>query len=302
MKQPVLLTGCNGMLAREIVLVMGRAPECELFGTDIREKRAGLALQGFYQGDLTDAAFVDRLLDTVKPGLIIHTAALVDVNACEADPATAYRVHVQASRRLARYGARIVYISTDSVFNGQKGSYSENDLPDPLNHYAASKLLGEYAVQSANRDSLIVRTNIYGFNCPLGKSLVEWALKQLLDGKPIKGFTDIRFNAIYTHCLAEVILRFGSSQMTGLVNVASADSVSKYEFLRLLANAFGIDEALIEPCAATEAAFTVPRPRDSTLDVHRALDYVRLPTIREGIERLKEHFDRCYGKEYDKTR
>ena len=297
MNKRVLVTGADGMLAKDITSVFVETGEYDVFGVDIRQgNEYHRQLSSFYCGDLTDHRVLDVILDEVKPEVIIHTAAIVNVNSCQENPTAANKLHIDASRRLAEYGARMVYISTDSVFNGKRGNYTEIDVPDPLNLYAASKLLGEFAVEAANSMSLVVRTNIYGYNRPMRSSLAEWGLQNLLQGLAINGYEDIYFNAIYTYHLAEVVLELCTLELSGCYNVASINSVSKYEFLCLLAAEFGLDAALVKPSKSDDHAGSgPPRPLNSSLDVRKVLQYASLPTVEEGIRAFRDHYRRDPG-------
>ncbi len=296
MNKRILITGSNGMLAKDIISVFGQTEKYDLFGIDVHENIIACEFFKFHKGDLTDNNFLEKIISDIKPDLIIHTAAIVDINLCESQPELANKLHVHATRQLAKHGSPIIYISTDSVFNGERGNYSEIDIPDPLNYYAASKLLGELALQAANSNSLVIRTNIYGFNKPLKSSLAEWGINNLINNKSIDGFSDILFNAIYTYHLAEILLKLFELKLHGCINVASRQTVSKYDFLRMLARVLGKDEELVRKSSSADIDFKVTRPKNTTLDVSKALEYVSLPTFEEGIVSLKEHYYKVYGK------
>ena len=158
-----------------------------------------------YVCDLGDDESVKKTLNLVKPDMIIHCAANVDIDFCEKNKEAAYKVNAEATRLLASYQpqkTKFIYISTDAVFDGLLGNYNEKDITSPLNYYARTKLLGEQFVQEENPASIIIRTNIYGFHRPVpGRSLVEWALSSLSKGDQITGFCDVCFNPVYTRQL-----------------------------------------------------------------------------------------------------
>jgi dTDP-4-dehydrorhamnose reductase len=143
----------------------------------------------------------------MRPAWIVHCAAATNVDWCESHPVECMRVNAEAAGALARaarsIGARLVYISTDSVFDGVSGGYRETDPVSPVNHYARSKASGESAVLDEIPDALVLRTNIYGWNLQSKHSLAEWALARLEGGEVVPGFRDVSFSPLLVniwHC------------------------------------------------------------------------------------------------------
>ena len=254
----VLITGSSGMLAKEIIRSFSRDDTYNLYGVDIVESANSYKDYRENILDLTHIDDLERLLGEIDPDLIIHCAAIVNLNVCETDPDFANRLHIEVSRTLANHGSKIFYISTDSVFNGIKGNYSETDIPDPINNYARSKYLGELAIRANNSNHGILRTNIFGFTFPLKGSLAEWGLKSFQNQETINGFTDVMFNAIYTGHLSESILELVRIDYSGLLNVASGTIVSKYEFLQYLAEQSKIPGAIVKESLMSEIKFKIP--------------------------------------------
>ncbi len=274
------------MLGEEIVKSFESQGKYEIHGIDICELdyRSSAFTQHIF--DLTDLEALSAVLEEVNPNLIIHAAAIVNLKTCEQDFPLAKRLHADVSRQLAKFDAKIIYISTDSVFNGIKGEYAESDVPDPLNNYAVSKLLGELAVQANSSNSIIIRTNIFGFNYPLKASLAEWCIKSLEGGEVLYGYKDVYFNAIYTAQLAEIIFQLVKLNYVGLINIASSNKISKYEFLQTLANSLGFSKEQVKKASIFDDGEPVNRPLDTTLSVLKASKILRLPNIYEGITDL----------------
>ena len=289
----VLITGSAGILGRDLVGVLGNVSTYKIYGCDLIAT-PWLPESCYVVADLTDPLVLRSTLDQIQPDIIIHCAALVDLNFCEENPKRARLVHEQISRNLAAYypeHIRFIYISTDSVFDGKCGNYNESDVPCPLNEYARTKWEGERAVVETSSRALILRTNIFGFKNPQGSSFVEWALSNLLNGRAINGFTDIMFNAIYTKYLADVIRQLLETDHCGLLNVASRNSMSKYEFLVALAKAFGVDSSLVNIATSEQIAFKVRRPKKTTLNVDRLQLLIgHVPLIEEGINALRDDY------------
>ena len=189
----------------------------------------------------------------------------------------------------AHFGSQFVYISSDSVFDGTRGGYAEEDDVAPVNAYARSKLEGEIAVRSASPDSLVVRTNIYGWNMQPKASLAEWILSRLEAGSEVPGFQDVVFCPILVNDLGEVILEMLGRRLTGLFHVAGSEACSKYEFALRLAGMFGLDRGLVRPTSVEHSALRAPRPKNTSLctaRVGRALDRP-MPSLDAGLERFK---------------
>src|SRR5262249_13338015 len=152
----------------------------------------------FKRCDLAEARETRQLLRDVAPAAILHAAAITNVDLCEDEPMRADRMNRGSTSTLAEYaeatGARLVYVSTDSVFDGERGGYGESDEPNPVNEYARSKLRGEEAAAGAT-DHLVVRTNLFARNSR-GTGLVEWILRELVAGQPIVGFADVVFSPL----------------------------------------------------------------------------------------------------------
>lgn len=282
----VLVTGCNGMLGKDLTEELAKYDNLHLFGIS-RSVNVVSTRMKYYYGDLLDQYFLNKVLNEVKPNIIFHLAAIVNLKKCEDYPENAYNLHINVSRRLAESGAYTIYISTDSVFNGNLDSYSVEDIPDPLNQYASTKLLGEFAVRAVGKNNLIVRTNIFGFNNPLKDSIVEWAFKNFDQKKSIIGFDDVYFNAVYTRNLALILVKLMQTKTHGLLHIGSIDAMSKFEFLRLLAKEFEYSQNLVVKGSSCDVDFQIDRPKKTVLNSSKAPDYLDLPTIYSGIQQLK---------------
>lgn len=260
------------------------------------------------QADLTNSVLANELVQLFRPKWIVHCAALTNVDCCEERPEEAWQVNVEMSRNLAtaaqQLGAGIVYMSTDSVFDGKAGNYSESDIPMPLNVYAKSKLAGEQAVQSEVKHSLLIRTNIYGWNAREKLSLAEWILDQLETGRFIAGFYDVVFTPILVNDVSEIILDMMEGQLSGLYHVAASGACSKYEFAVQLADVFGQDEKLVRPASIADSALPAPRPRNTSLrtdKVSKALGRP-MPDVKSGLRRLKALRDSGFVRQLKATK
>lgn len=290
-KVKVLVTGSLGMLGKDIVSIFNKEEQFEIYAIVRKFKNDSNIGINYIECDITDRILLESILNKIKPQIIIHVAGIVNLSFCENNKELTDRTHIDATRQLANFKARFIYISTDSVFNGKSGNYTEDAIPDPLNYYARSKYLGELAALNSNSSSLIIRTNIFGFNKPLKGSLVEWALTKFENKEIIDGYKNIHFNAIYTYQLAEIILliinEFGN--LNGILNIGSKNNNSKYEFLCELAKIFNFDSNLVRAVNSPNNTF-ISRPLNTTLNINRATDLFKLPYISDGISLLKQQY------------
>ena len=251
-----------------------------------------------------DMAECEAVIDEFRPTHVVHCVAATNVDWCEAHPVEAHEIHVALTSKVAaaaqRVDAGFVYVSTDSVFDGERGGYRETDTPNPLNVYARTKLEGESAARDACVNTLVVRTNLFGWNLQPKVSLAEWVLVQLEEQKKITGFTDVRFSPLLVNELAEMLLRAADAGLRGLFHLGASDGCSKFEFARTIAAVFDLRADLIEPGTLRSANLGAPRPLDTTLDasaIATALG-VQLPTVRSGVERMRRQRDEGYLREF----
>jgi dTDP-4-dehydrorhamnose reductase len=287
----ILVTGASGLLgANFIAMARGRGEELVA-----ASHRHAVRLPGVQtvQAELSDEETAREVVRHFKPEWIVHCAALTDVDRCEEFPQEAIRVNVDMSRVLAReaqtLGASMIYISTDAVFDGIRGGYSEEDLPSPINIYAKTKLAGEKAVEEELENALIIRINIYGWNAQNKLSLAEWILERLDAGEPVPGFRDVMFSPMLVNDLVEVILEMMKRPLKGVYHVAGSESCSKYDFARGVARVFGYDEELVRSVSVKGAALKAPRPQNMTLRVDkiRTALSISLPDVISGIRHFK---------------
>ena len=218
----IVVTGASGLLGASVILQV---------------RRLGLAVAGLYHchplqipgaamcpADLIDAAATRELMRSLKPETIIHCAAATNIDWCESHPEETEKMNVRASALLAEIAfalhAHLIYISTDAVFDGRQGNYSETDQPAPLNVYGRSKLAGERAVWERLSSALIVRVNIYGWNAQEKLSLGEWFWRHLRQDERVPGFTDITFCPMLVNDLADVLLQMMDRRLSGLYHVS----------------------------------------------------------------------------------
>ena len=242
--------------------------------------------------DLTRSDETTSALRDLRPDLVIHTAGLTSVEACEDDADLAYRFNVVASRHAgqatAALGARLVHISTDHLFDGTKPWRTEDDAAAPLNVYSLTKLQAEDAVLQACPGALIVRTNFFGWGTPVRTSFSDWILESLRMGRELTMFSDVFFTPLLINDLIDVVMVLVSRDARGVLNVAGGERLSKYDFAMKLARAFGEPAGGIREISVDDFSFRARRPRDMSLCSARAESLLesRMPRVKDGLERL----------------
>jgi len=292
-----LVTGASGLLGLNFSLQA--AGQHEVTGVVHQNRLSGVPFP-VVQADLSAPGKPAEILQEFKPEVVLHCAALANVDACEEKRELAYRINAEVPGEMAalcaKYGIKFVHISTDAVFDGQTGNYLEDDLPNPINAYAETKLAAERLVASANPEVLIARVNFYGYSLFGKRSLGEFFVHHLAEGEPVKGFTDVVFCPLEVNDLSEVLLDMIEQGLYGLYHVLSPECLSKYDFGCRIATEFGFDKNLISPITWADAGLKATRSPNLTLRVDKLRrDLGRaLPGQEEGIKRFHTLYQEGY--------
>lgn len=269
----IVITGAEGQLGVELVRALAAHGE----------------VAGCTQADLdvTNPGCADFLAG-LRPDWVVHAAAATDVDGCERDPEWAMAVNAEGTRRVAegcrRAGAGLAYLSTDYVFDGQKGRpYLEGDAPAPLNVYGRSKLEGERATRSLAPRWVIIRTAwLYGTH---GRNFVKTILGKVRDGEPLRVVDDQVGSPTYARDLADAVALLLSRGLTGLYHVTSGGACSWYEFAREILCLSGSDLNSLSRISSAELDRPARRPAYSVLE-NAAWQAAGLPPLRPWPEAL----------------
>jgi dTDP-4-dehydrorhamnose reductase len=285
----ILVTGSNGLLGSN--LVYHAADRYEVVASSLTQPVSCKPV-GKISLDITDVDLVTRVVKQLHPEIIFHCAAETGVDFCEENPGQAEVVNIIGTQNVVRAAenidALVVYISSDSAFDGERGGYAETDEPNPVNIYSKTKVEGEHIVTTACLRHLLVRTNVFGWNMLTKLSLSEWILTNLRNGKAIKGFQDVIFGPLIVNDLAEILFDMCEDELYGLYHVGTTDHVSKYEFAVSIADIFGLDSSLILPSKLASMPFKAPRPKVTYLNVNlveKAMGRA-MPTVAEELRRF----------------
>jgi dTDP-4-dehydrorhamnose reductase len=243
--------------------------------------------------DITDATEVLNLFSKLKLDAVIHTASETNVDKCETEKEHAWKINVEGTRNIAlayrKANAKLVYISTDYVFDGEKGLYNEEDKPNPINYYGVTKLEGENQVIHHCKNYAILRTSVlYGWH-PWKQNFVTWTINQLKQNKEITVVEDHYNTPTLADNLAETIIEAVQKDLQGLYHASGSERISRYEFARQIAKTFHLDPGLIKPIKMRQlTAWTAKRPKDSSLNTNKIQKQLKTKplNITEGLNKM----------------
>ncbi|MFK7694069.1 dTDP-4-dehydrorhamnose reductase [Paenibacillus sp. HJGM_3] len=272
----IVITGAEGQLGRDLVRVLG--PSHKLFALGRREL------------DVTNHDRVLQLLGEIEPHIIVHGAAYTKVDLAEAEAETAFLVNAFGARNVAvaarKTGAKLVYVSTDYVFDGEKTApYNEFDRPKPISVYGASKWAGENMVQRFCDRHFIVRTSwLYGLH---GDNFVTKIVARLRSGLPLTVVSDQFGSPTYTLDLAVFISRLMEQEQYGVYHASNEGGCSRYEWAAEIARLLDAEHVPITPILTEPLSAQAARPAYSVLD-SMAIRLNGLPRLRGWREALEE--------------
>jgi len=241
--------------------------------------------------DIKDLKSCSEVVSKFEPDVVINCSARTDIDFLEKNSQISYDVNSEGVKNLAivtaKYKKKFIQISTDSVFDGIKGRYTEEDKPNPVNVYAKSKLLAEKYVSEICTDYTIVRTNFYGFSIKKN-NLLDWIVKNLKNNEKIIGFNDVFFSPVEISNLNEIILDLTKSNHNGILHLASDEKISKFEFIKQVSNSFGLNSNLISEGSIDKINFIAKRPKDTSLKNNKIkkITKIKIRSVKEGLKEL----------------
>jgi len=276
----ILVIGAKGMLGRDLMGILHSAfSKDEIIGWDIEEM------------DIQKEDETITKVEKLRPEIVIHIAAYTDVDGCERDQEKAFAVNAEGTKHVVRAASKchskIVYLSTDYVFDGEKGEpYSESDPPHPLNVYGHSKLKGERYVQEGVKDFLIIRTQwLYG---PFGRNFVDSILQQATVKSALSIVNDQMGSPTYTLDLARAISELIRVEARGIFHVTNSDFCTWYAFAETILKFSGVNRVKVLPISSKELGRPATRPSYSVLSGQKLKKETGL-TMRSWSEALKDY-------------
>lgn len=274
LKKRILIVGSNGRLGQSLVKKIMHREKTELMCSSIEEEPLITGVE-YRKVDITQKHQVKKLVLDFVPDFIINAAAFTNVDKCESERELAWKINVTGVEHLAQYArlvdAHLTHVSTDYVFDGKNGPYSETDQPNPISYYGRTKFASENALAISGAKYAIVRTNVLFGPSEFGEpDFVNWVIDSLTSGKKIRIVTDQINNPTFIPDLADGILRIVDLNKDGLYNLAGRELLSRYDFALRIAEHFALNKKLIEKIKTSDLKQPAPRPLKSGLIILKA--------------------------------
>ncbi|CAM1366238.1 dTDP-4-dehydrorhamnose reductase [Tenacibaculum sediminilitoris] len=292
----VVVTGSNGLLGQTLVNLLLKEKEYQVIGFSRGDNRSGRNDFEYVSIDITDETLLYRKLSEYKPDVIVNTAAMTNVDACEENKEVCDKLNIDVVQYLKNYSkeniTHLIHISTDFIFDGKNGPYIETDKPNPLSYYGLSKLKSEQVLTASMINYTILRTIlVYGKVHNMSRSnIVLWVKKMLEDGKEITMVKDQFRMPTYVEDLALACKLSMDKKAFGIFNISSNTLLSIYEIAQQIAEVFKLDKSLIKPISTVSLNQTAKRPPITGFDLTKTRKYLGLvpKPFQEGLQKIKE--------------
>lgn len=299
-KPTLLITGSNGFLGQKLTDLFAAAHTYKVYASSKSPNRnPNTDGFSFEQLDISDSDALDAFLLRIKPTIIINCAAISSVEGCEADKPACQALNVDAVRGLAAFAkahdAYLVQLSTDFVFDGTQGPYSETDSTAPLSEYGRSKVASEQLLAAADIRYSVLRTIlVYGVHADKGRSnLLLWAKSSLAEGKSIKTVADQCRTPTFVDDLARACQLAVEQQAQGIFHISGEELMSISEVVRTVADYWGLDKSLISEVTAADIGQGDNRPRKTGFNIAKAKTVLGFsPTpFRDSLKIIDQQID-----------
>ena len=264
----ILLTGANGLLGQQLIGLLLKQTDALIVATgkgDNRTPYTNDARFSYYSLDITDGVVANAFYEEQAPNIIIHTAAMTNVDECEENKVACWNVNVTATRFLIdaakKFRPYIIFLSTDFVFDGLNGPYTEDDMVGPVNYYGSSKVAGEKAIEESGLAGAIVRTCLVYGNSFGGQrhTMISRVKDNLKENKKIQIVADQYRTPTFVEDLAQGIVLLAQKKLNGIFNISGKEFLTPYDMAIKIAENFNLDTSLIEK--VNSSTFTQPALR-----------------------------------------
>ena len=246
MTRRVAIVGGSGLLGLNWALRMRDQCDIHLL---LNKRDITLDRVTKYYADFSSASALQKLVQEIDPHILINAAALTDVDKCQSAVSVARRVNVNLACDLAiiasNLACKLIHISTDQLFDGKSGPYGESDKVNPMNHYGFTKCMAENLILQNNNQALILRTNFFGWGSPYRRSFSDWIIDALKSNETLEMYADNLFTPVYVGRLIAVAHALADLSKSGIYNVASNRTISKYDFALMICNTFSLNHNLV---------------------------------------------------------
>lgn len=297
MKKKVLITGSNGFIGQKMMTEVLADKNFDLIALSRGSNRYSNTEGYLYiDGDVCNPEQMAEVISQHRPHFIIHTVAMANVEACEANIEACEQVNVEPIKTLVslseKYDVHLIHLSTDFIFDGKEGPYAETDIPHPLNEYGKSKLEAEKIIQASNSKWAIVRTIlVYGIPNDKDRSnLILWVKNSLEAGKKINVVTDHYRMPTLVEDLTKATLSIMNKQAKGIYHISGNEGYSIYDIAMEVAQFWNLDTSLIQPVDSSTIESAVCRPSYTGFVLDKAmadLDF-QPHALKDGLALMKQ--------------
>ena len=299
----VLVTGALGLLGLKISQLFAKDPAHQVLATFNNSKENWNFDIPAEAASVADFGAVTALLLSFKPDVVVNCAAYSKVDQAEFDRSTAYQVNAEAvgflAQEVKRIGSYLVHFSTDYIFDGKAGPYSEEARPNPLGYYAKTKYWGEEKVLRVGCRHLVARTNVlFGVHELASKpNFFMWLVGELSAGRPVKIVSDQYNNPTLADNLAALVKEAVEKKLERVLNLAGKTYLSRYDFAMRIARYFGYDHELITPIDTASLKQPAPRPLLGGVRTEKAQAVLKSPifTVEESLSFLKKNCESFFA-------
>ena len=286
----IFFTGGSGLLSLNWALYCKDKWDV-ILGTFNRDIDPSFA-ETFSLLEVQSAKTLQKVLSDISPDIVVNSAALTNIEFCEKNPSRAFESNVFFASNVAiacnELKIPLVHISTDHLFDGTLANVDEEEVPSPLNIYAKTKAEAEIKVAKLCKNSIIVRTNFFGWGTSYRQSFTDSIIYELSNDRIFYGFDNVYFTPILVSDLAACIFELLEDGSSGIFNISSDKRISKYQFAIMVAKIFNLPQSLVQPVNINEKAHLVIRPTDMSLSNKKISELLRrnIGTAEDGLRRL----------------
>ena len=282
----ILITGAFGQLGHALQSVLSKKSNYELIctGRKVKKGQEGIPL------DIRNQVALKELINTTAPDILINLAAMTNVDACELNPKLAGEINVAGLEHICdSFKGKIIHLSTDYVFDGTSGPYKEDDPLNPISVYGKTKLASEHILLEKDIKNLVIRGNVlYDYSPHTSASFLNWVVSSLKGNQEIKVVEDQFNNPTWTRSMSDIIELSIENDLEGIIHWGDSVHISRFEFAKLIAKKFSLNESLIKPVLTSELNQPARRPLQSGLSTEKLVNMLDIipPSIDDCLDEI----------------
>ena len=282
----ILITGAFGQLGHALQSVLSKKSNYELIctGRKVKKGQEGIPL------DIRNQVALKELINTTAPDILVNLAAMTNVDACELNPKLAGEINVAGLEHICdSFKGKIIHLSTDYVFDGTSGPYKEDDPLNPISIYGKTKLASEHILLEKDIKNLVIRGNVlYDYSPHTSASFLNWVVSSLKGNQEIKVVEDQFNNPTWTRSMSDIIELSIENDLEGIIHWGDSVHISRFEFAKLIAKKFSLNESLIKPVLTSELNQPARRPLQSGLSTEKLVKMLDIipPSIDDCLDEI----------------